>query len=90
MGKLTPRLKSKETAIIMWEMQVGNFMTSKKVNIDFFLPEFSATKILMWKCHVDESTNSGYDMILGRDLLTSLGLYVKFSDNVIIGVEGPY
>ena len=29
-------------------------------------------------------------MILGRDPLTSLGLYLKFSDNVIIGEEGPY
>ena len=29
-------------------------------------------------------------MILGRDLLTSLGLGLKFFDNVIIGGEGPY
>ena len=90
MGKLTPRLKSKETAIIMWETQVGNFMTSKKVNIDFFLPEFSATKIVTCECNVDESTNSRYDMILGRDLITALGLDFKFSDNIIIVNEGPY
>ena len=29
-------------------------------------------------------------MILGRDLLTVLGLYLKFSENVIRGGEGPY
>ena len=29
-------------------------------------------------------------MILGRDLLTSLGLYLKFSGNIIISGEGPY
>ena len=29
-------------------------------------------------------------MILGRDLLTTLGLDLKFSENVIIGGEGPY
>ena len=29
-------------------------------------------------------------MILGRDLLTALGLDPKFSENVIIGGEGPY
>ena len=29
-------------------------------------------------------------MILGRDLLTSLGLYLMFSGNIIIGGEGPY
>ena len=29
-------------------------------------------------------------MILGIDLLTALGLYIKFSDNFIIGGEGEY
>ena len=29
-------------------------------------------------------------MILGRDLLTSLGLYLMFSGNIIIGGECPY
>ena len=59
------------------------------MNVDFFLPDFSATNIVMWKCHVDKSTNSIYDMILGRDIITALGLDIKFSENVIIGGEGP-
>ena len=42
------------------------------------------------KCHVDNKTNSRYDMILGTDLLTSLGMDRKFSENIIIGGEGPY
>ena len=29
-------------------------------------------------------------MILDRDLLNALGMDLKFSGNVIIGVEGPY
>ena len=63
--------------------------TSKKVNIDFFLPEFSGTNIVTWKFHIDKSTNSIYDTILGRDLITPLGLDLKFYDNVIIGGEVP-
>ena len=39
---------------------------------------------------MDESTNGRYDMILGRDLITALGLDFKFSDNIIIGGDGPY
>ena len=74
----------------MWETQAGKFMTSKNVNVDFCLPEFSATKTVTWKCHVDESTNVRYDMILGRDLLTALGLNLKFYDNIIIGRKVPY
>ena len=65
-------------------------MTSKKVNIDFFSPEFSATNIVMWKYHVDKYTNGRYDMILGRDILTALGLDIKLSENVIIGREVTY
>ena len=42
------------------------------------------------KCHLDESTNGRYDMILGRDLLNALGLDLKFSDCVILGGYGPY
>ena len=35
-------------------------------------------------------TNIRYDMILGRDLLIALGLDLNFSENLIIGSEGPY
>ena len=73
----------------MWKNQAGKFTTSKKVNIEFCLPKFSATNIVTWKFHVDESTNGRDYMILGRDLITALGLYLKFSENVIIGREGP-
>ena len=55
-----------------------------------FLPNFSATKIVTCKCHVEKSTNSRYDMILGRDLLTAMGLDLNLSKNVIIGGEGPH
>ena len=72
----------------MWETQSGKFTTSKKVNIDFFLLEFSATNIVTWKCHVEESTNSRYDIILGRDLINALGMDLKFSENIIVDGEG--
>ena len=60
------------------------------MKVDFFLPEFSVTKIVTWKCHVDKSTYSRYNVILGRDLLTALGLDLKFSERLIIVGEGPY
>ena len=67
------KLKAKKTSKTMWENQAVKFMTSKKVNIDFFLLEFSGTNIVMWKCHLDDSNKVRYDMILGRGLLTALG-----------------
>ena len=60
------------------------------MNVDFYLPEFGATKIVTWKCHVGESTNGRTNMIIGRDLLTNLGLDQKFPDNIIIDRERPF
>ena len=74
----------------MWETQAGKFTTSNKVNVDLCLPEFSATKILSYKFHVDNKINSRYNMILGKYLLTALVMDLKFSRNVIIGDYVPY
>ena len=85
MGNLTSKLKSKRFIENTWETQAEKFTTSNKVNVDLCLPEFSATKIVSWKCQVASSTKSRYDMILGRDLLTDFGLDLKFSENIIMG-----
>ena len=53
-SKLTSKLKTKESEKTTWGTQARKFTTSKKVNVDFCLPEFSATKIVSWKCHVDK------------------------------------
>ena len=39
---------------------------------------------------MDESTTGRYAMILGIDLLTEMGLDLKFYGNVIIVGNGPY
>ena len=90
MGDTTSKLKQKEEAKNTWKTQVEEFTTSKKANVDLCLPEFSATEIVTWKCHVDESTNCIYGMIPGRDLITTLGMDPKFSGDVIIGSDEPY
>ena len=80
MGNLISKIKQKiSPKITTWETQAGNFTTSQKVNVDFYLPEFITTKIVLWKCNVDKKNNSRFDMILGRDLLTALVLDIKFS-----------
>ena len=39
---------------------------------------------------MDDYTKGGYSMILGRDLLNTLGLDLKFSGHVIVGNEVTY
>ena len=39
---------------------------------------------------MDESYEGGYDIILGSDLLTYMGLDLKFSESIKVGGGGPY
>ena len=54
-----------------WKNQLDYFNTTKNVNVDFFLPELSAMKKLMWRYHVGKSTQTKNGSILGRYILTS-------------------
>ena len=76
--------------MIQWHTQGGSITTNIKVKIDFTLPELSATEILTWNCYVDDSAKGRYDMILGIDLLPSLGLNLKYSDIVIEADDVPF
>ena len=51
---------------------------------------FSVTKIVTWEHHVDASVKVKYNIILGRYLFTTLGLYLKLSERVIKGDGGPF
>ena len=45
---------------------------------------------MTWECHVYDSAKGRYDIILGRDMLTELGLNLKFSQHVIKVDYGPF
>ena len=73
-----------------WQTHSGDLTNIQKVKVYSTLPEFSATKIVMWGFHVDDSAISRYDMILDRDILTALRLYSKLSDHVIKGGDETF
>ena len=52
------------------------------------MPGFKATKIVMWRYYMDESTKVKYSMILVRGILTGLILNLKNSKHVIKGGGG--
>ena len=79
-----------EDAVKQWHTQAGIITTNIQVKIVFTLPKLSATKIMMWNCHVYDSSKGKYDVFLGRDLLTSLGLNIKLSDHVIEADDKPF
>ena len=90
MGEITSKIKQKQEAKNTWGTQTWKFTTLRKLNVDLYLPEFSTTKSVTWKCYVDDSAEGTYEMILARKLLTALGLDLKFSENFIVGGDGPY
>ena len=90
MVSLIQKLPPEEDALIQWHMKAVKITNNLKVKIDFTLPELSTTKIVKWNCHLDDSAKERHDLILGRDLLTELGLNLKFSDNIIKASDGPF
>jgi hypothetical protein len=53
-----------------WGTLGGQFITKKKCQMTFSLPEFDTRKRIQWTCHVDEITDhkkTQYDMIIGTD-----------------------
>jgi RNase H-like domain found in reverse transcriptase/Reverse transcriptase (RNA-dependent DNA polymerase)/Retroviral aspartyl protease len=71
----------------IWRTMGGTFKTHQKRFVEFHLPEFSHDKSISWVVHVDDTSNPStavYDMVIGCDLMTELGLKINFTDNVII------
>ena len=76
--------------MIQWHTQAGNITTNHKVKVDLTLPALSTINVVTWECHVDDSANGRYDMILEKYLLTELVLNLKFSDYVIKAYDGTF
>jgi len=69
-----------------WTTMGGKFTTTKVANLRFTLPEFSTSKEILWPAHVDENNTpegSPYDLILGIEFVTSLGIILDFSKKTI-------
>ena len=61
------------------------------VKIQFTIPELQDKKLLEWEVHVAENMGA-YDMIIGRDILTFLGIDIRFSSKEVVwdGREMPF
>lgn len=67
-------------------MKTGKFTTNRKALLEFKFPELSTDKRITWICHIDDKTNqqhAAYDMIIGMDLMTKIGIVVDTKDSVI-------
>jgi Reverse transcriptase (RNA-dependent DNA polymerase) len=78
-SKYTRNLVMRNQAPTTWMTKGGLFTTKSKCLVQFSLPEFYETRVIVWNMHVDESDGpNSYDMIIGRDLLEHLGFALDF------------
>ena len=80
------RARSYKGKTTTWSTLGGSFSTQRRALIDFKLPELSTHKKVTWITHVDDKTKSEdalYDMIIGMDLMTSIGIYVNTESKTV-------
>ena len=70
-------IKTTKTSNQQWNTAGGVATTAEKATIQFSLPEFYEKTIVQTPVHVF-STPMNYDLIIGRDLLTELGISLDF------------
>jgi hypothetical protein len=57
----------------------GTFHTSSKCKKNFILNEFYENEVIEWTLHVDKTSGPRqYNMIVGRDLMSQLGIILNF------------
>ena len=79
------KLKKTKVTNTTWNTKAGSFSTKEKCNCVFSMPEFHTGREIEWKVYVDETpdTLGQYDMIMGRDLLDTLGIDLLFSQKLV-------
>jgi antitoxin component of RelBE/YafQ-DinJ toxin-antitoxin module len=69
-----------------WKTLGGTFTTNYESLLDFKFPELSTSKVVTWQARVDDKTSSkesAYDMIMGMDLMTYIGITVDCEQRCI-------
>ena len=63
----------------------GAFELQYKTDVILSFPELNAHRVITWQCYVDERDDNelGYDMIIGRDLMTSIGIQIDFQNKML-------
>jgi hypothetical protein len=77
------RLKQRDNKPSNWSTKLGSFKTTKTCKIHFTLPAIHNKCNISWTAFVDNTgkLTSGYDMVIGRDLISELGMHFILINN---------
>jgi hypothetical protein len=76
-GKDRARTNTKQRT--KWKTLGGTFTTNYEPLLDLKFPGLSTSKVVTWQAHVDDNSSSkeaAFGMIMGVDLMTSIGITV--------------
>jgi hypothetical protein len=76
------RMKKSTGDKTVWTTPAGNLKTTHKCTSAFVLPEFFRDRMIEWDLHVSADLGA-YDMIIGRDILSALGIKFDFTSMTI-------
>ena len=76
------RVKDAKASTTVWTTPAGEMKTRSKVKAKFTIPELQEKRMVEWNFHVADDMGA-YDMIIGRDVLSFLGIDIKFSEQVV-------
>ena len=87
--KFVRKLRMQKDTTTNWITKGGNFQTSKKCKTTFILKEFYENKSIEWNLHVDSTPGPRrYDIILGHDVMSELGIMLNFIGILSSGIVG--
>ena len=66
-----------------WSTDADVLTTNAKIETSFSLPELHANKLINQSLHVIHLNINRYDMIIGSDLIISLGIDIPGADTTI-------
>ena len=75
-------LRKRPAEATKWTTSSGSFHTTQMAEVNVALPELSNSRMINTHVHVAPKLNQ-YDMIIGRDLLSELGITLNFKDHTI-------
>src|SRR5688572_8924473 len=80
---LVKRLKQRDDKPSNWSTKAGSFRTTQTCKIYLTLPAFHEKRNISWTAFVDstDKLTCRYDMIIGRDLISELGMTFNFGEH---------
>ena len=77
---LASKLRIKKSKVVNWATLAGSVTTASEAAVEFSLPEFYEDRTLKYNVHLTKKLKN-YDLIIGRDLLSCMGMDINFSNS---------